>query len=545
VNLCVDLVVKMFRSTSSVSSRSSLPPDIVNSEQLSFESDNSFNFDKLNIPKISNKDIYTTSWLKSTWKSEYSVRTVEQTFAISGNNSTFQLFNKRFVNDSKNKEYKFLHVGSVQVAVKPLTRLGINASVLLCLRDARFINFRTSILGMIQSSLFNGLVHFDVFPNLTLSLDDINILKALTLNVLTSGYDMEEGSRPLAIIYRIYYRLMKTNLDPQTVIKNAGQSTLLIQSSTHDANIQIPKMIRWDEINLPNEWLLENVSKPPRVVNDSSSLDYIQQYLDGSVKINFSDLNISNRIQRPFPIDERRNSFAGSSTTEGLHKRDKEIEDLIFPSPNHSNFKLQGISTNSQVSSAFYSTKTHPPTQKDDEGDSTSPSASDFNGPLRPLHQCCAIHAVSKDFFSQIDWPALQKDFSSKKNRDLWHAYRARFSKRERDLIKVQWTRKMIESQKHILFFDFLQKYFPSDNAVKQNFVKEDETVVQSSQKNIEKIEKMLSDLKINQNKASTSVIQQKKNSDFPDTDSIPSDSSFSDNLNHMNCRVLTKFEEK
>ena len=60
------------------------------------------------------------------------------------------------------------------------------------------------------------------FPNLTISLDDINILNALTLNVLTSGYDMEEGSRPFAIIYRIYYRLMKTNLDPQAVIKNAS-----------------------------------------------------------------------------------------------------------------------------------------------------------------------------------------------------------------------------------------------------------------------------------------------------------------------------------
>jgi hypothetical protein len=56
--------------------------------------------------------------------------------------------------------------------------------------------------------------------------------------------------------------------------------------------------------------------------------------LDGSVKINFSDLNISNQIQRPHSIDERRNSFAGSSTTEGLHKRDKEIEDLIFPRGN-------------------------------------------------------------------------------------------------------------------------------------------------------------------------------------------------------------------
>ena len=123
------------------------------------------------------------------------------------------MFNKRFVNDSLNKGYKFLHIGSVQVTIKPLTRLGINAYV-LCLRDARFINFRISILGMIQSSLFNGPIHFDAFPNLTLALDDIHILKALTLNILTFGYEKEEGSRPLAIIYQIYYKLMRINLDP-------------------------------------------------------------------------------------------------------------------------------------------------------------------------------------------------------------------------------------------------------------------------------------------------------------------------------------------
>ena len=34
----------------------------------------------------------------------------------------------------------------VQVAIKPLTRKGINASVLMCLRDARFKNFKDSIL---------------------------------------------------------------------------------------------------------------------------------------------------------------------------------------------------------------------------------------------------------------------------------------------------------------------------------------------------------------------------------------------------------------
>jgi hypothetical protein len=59
----------MWRSNSSVSSRSSgLPPDVVNSEQMSFESDNVFNFHKWTIPKINTKDIYLdSSWINSSF----------------------------------------------------------------------------------------------------------------------------------------------------------------------------------------------------------------------------------------------------------------------------------------------------------------------------------------------------------------------------------------------------------------------------------------------------------------------------------------------
>jgi hypothetical protein len=113
---------------------------------------------------------------------------------------------------------------------------------------------------MVHTSLYNGPVYFDTFPNITLSLSDVNISKALTLNVLTSGYDILIGSQHVVIIYRIYYKLLKTNLNPQAIIKNSGDSTLLIQSSTRDANIRIPRMMKWSEITLPNEWLIENVS---------------------------------------------------------------------------------------------------------------------------------------------------------------------------------------------------------------------------------------------------------------------------------------------
>ena len=78
----------------------------------------------------------------------------------------------------------------------------------MCLRDTRFKDFHTSILGMITSSLFDDPVYFNCYPDITLALDDSNIIKTLTLNILRSGFDMDEGSKPLAIIYRIYYRLL-------------------------------------------------------------------------------------------------------------------------------------------------------------------------------------------------------------------------------------------------------------------------------------------------------------------------------------------------
>ena len=65
--------------------------------------------------------------------------------------------------------------------------------MLMCLRDARFKNFHTSILGMITSSLFDGLVYFNYYPDFTLALDDPNIVKALTLNITSRSEERRVG----------------------------------------------------------------------------------------------------------------------------------------------------------------------------------------------------------------------------------------------------------------------------------------------------------------------------------------------------------------
>ena len=268
---------RLFRSNSSVRSRSSIPPNIINEEDYSFEETNFIYLKKWCIPKIDTKSIYKTSWVQSTFNSEFNVITVEQTYSISKTHEKCCLFDRKCINDFLTKRFSFLHIGLGQVAVKPLTQKGINASVLMCLRDSRFKNFHTSILGMITSSLFDGPIYFSCYHDLTLALDDPNIVKAFTLNILTSGYDMDEGSKPLAIIYCIYYRLLKTILNPHARLKNIGEKTLFNQCSTPNAKVQIPRMICWKYITLPKEWLLEQEAQPVKFASDELNLDHIQQ----------------------------------------------------------------------------------------------------------------------------------------------------------------------------------------------------------------------------------------------------------------------------
>ena len=71
---------RLWRSNSSVSSKTGCPPDIVNEEDHTVEENEFPDFQKWNTPKVDTKSIYKTSWVENTFYSQYKVRTVEQTF---------------------------------------------------------------------------------------------------------------------------------------------------------------------------------------------------------------------------------------------------------------------------------------------------------------------------------------------------------------------------------------------------------------------------------------------------------------------------------
>jgi hypothetical protein len=76
---------RLFRSNSSVSSRSSIPmiPEIVNEKHVEYHDDDSLiDFNDWNIPKVPSKEIYRKKWLKASFRTEHHVKTVEQVYAL-------------------------------------------------------------------------------------------------------------------------------------------------------------------------------------------------------------------------------------------------------------------------------------------------------------------------------------------------------------------------------------------------------------------------------------------------------------------------------
>ena len=168
--------------------------------------------------------------------------------------------------------------------------------------------------------MYDGSVYFNCYPDLTLALDDPNIVKALTLNIASSGYIMEEGSKPFALIYHIYYRLLGTQLNPGAINhREPSGKTMLIQCSTPDAKVQVPKMIQWQDVKLLIEWLLEQDFPLVKPVFDELDLTHMQQYLDDTVRISLQN-------NQPLRINEGRHSFAG---TENISKRDQDLNDFL------------------------------------------------------------------------------------------------------------------------------------------------------------------------------------------------------------------------
>ena len=129
-------------------------------------------------------------------------------------------------------------------------------------------------------------------------------MKTLTLNIKAHGTLMVQGVSQIALIYRIYYKCLRTNLNAHALDKRRPRETILIQTTDPRSNIQVPKTLQWSEVTFPENWNLENENFPLQIQDPvrNPDLDFVQQLADGSMRLSFDQ----SRFRFPPSLDDPR-----------------------------------------------------------------------------------------------------------------------------------------------------------------------------------------------------------------------------------------------
>ncbi|KAM3324254.1 hypothetical protein P3S67_005405 [Capsicum chacoense] len=163
---------------------------------------------KWTIPKVPPRKLYQMRTFETLGLKQV-VKTTEETVTVDSDHATFKLLSESDF-APYHETCKFMHIGLIQVAFKPLTLRGLPDSFIAALRDGRNKNWKKSLIGTVQTSLAYGLVYFNAYPNLQISLTDENSPDALILSIKLHGYDYMSGTEFICICYRIYYKPLYT-----------------------------------------------------------------------------------------------------------------------------------------------------------------------------------------------------------------------------------------------------------------------------------------------------------------------------------------------
>ncbi|KAK4380928.1 hypothetical protein Sango_3017600 [Sesamum angolense] len=100
------------------------------------------------------------------------------------------------------------------------------------------------------------------------------------------------------LIFRICYKAMNTVVPDIRKISNQDpKTTTMFITDIAKSNTVVPKTISWDQIKLPDKWILEDGNRP--VKQENKKLEEITEYQDGTVEIKFSKERIVRLITEP------------------------------------------------------------------------------------------------------------------------------------------------------------------------------------------------------------------------------------------------------
>ena len=80
-------------------------------------------------------------------------------------------------------------------------------------------------------------------------------------------------------------------MNPRCKLYDSSSETILVETNFVKSKITTKRPIKWDEINFPDKWILNNTVSQRQVAEEVTNSDYshISQNFDGKVCIEFSN----------------------------------------------------------------------------------------------------------------------------------------------------------------------------------------------------------------------------------------------------------------
>jgi hypothetical protein len=214
--------------------------------------------------------------------------------------------------------YNYIHIGLVQIAVKPLYRRGIDSPVFLALRDATNIRYEQSLLAIVQTNLHNGPIYFNCAPDICKALKDPFLMNTLLLDLHMPKHLFVENSINYALVYRVYFKVMTTQMNPRCLVNFSPGETTLLQVDADQSACFVPKTLKWDQISIPRALTVPN-PQPPRHLVQREASEIKERDDEVDIKFDFRSRSYSssmNFMSRPHiePIEASRFSTSSYQT---------------------------------------------------------------------------------------------------------------------------------------------------------------------------------------------------------------------------------------
>ncbi|CAI0460124.1 unnamed protein product [Linum tenue] len=119
----------------------------------------------------------------------------------------------------------YIHISTIQIILKSNMKIGIDAPMVLEIRDDRLINEEESIIAKGTGNLGVGIIKFDINLQQGLNLTDGNLDSSIIIKYeLKRENFMKENSKPFSVTYQINYTL--TDSHHSLTLKNKELITI-------------------------------------------------------------------------------------------------------------------------------------------------------------------------------------------------------------------------------------------------------------------------------------------------------------------------------